>query len=77
MHYLCEPECTQSVTYARMCFGNSSAERTFRSVDESLQRMGVNYVDVIQVRNTCQSDCAIVIKYNMKFMTYTMLRTCI
>ena len=27
-----------------------SAERTLQSVDESLQRMGLDYVDVIQVR---------------------------
>lgn len=27
-----------------------SAERTLRSIDESLQRMGVEYVDVIQVK---------------------------
>jgi L-galactose dehydrogenase len=27
-----------------------SAERTIRSVDESLQRLGLDYVDIIQVR---------------------------
>ena len=27
-----------------------SAERTLQSVDESLERMGLDYVDVIQVR---------------------------
>ena len=28
-----------------------SAERTIQSVDESLERMGVEYVDIIQVLN--------------------------
>jgi aryl-alcohol dehydrogenase-like predicted oxidoreductase len=31
-----------------------SAERTLQSVDESLQRLGLDYVDIIQVSQSMQ-----------------------
>lgn len=46
-----------------------SAERTLQSVDESLKRLGLDYIDVIQVK---EKDSWGIFKVEIKTNTYLM-----
>jgi len=44
-----------------------SAERTLQSVEESLKRLGLEYIDVIQVQKTLFSTCALLLDTSAPF----------